>query len=133
MHIINNRPGGDTARLAAAVLALAVSVPIPASADAENTASSNLATESTRDRERGIRLTEVKWEAGDGELVVKGRYAGRRATVTVSNADTGEVIASFQANREGSFERKLEGVSPVPCRVRAESSRGSAERDAYSG
>ena len=75
-----------------------------------------------------LRLDEVKWESGDRRLVVKGTRAGRRAEVTVTYAGSDTEIASFDTNWEGSFEEKIGGVSPVPCRVRASSSTGSAER-----
>ncbi len=76
-----------------------------------------------------LRLTEVKWESGDRELVVKGKEAGRRARVTISNAVSGAYIDDFRANKEGKFEKKLDGVSPVPCRIKAEANGATAEKD----
>jgi hypothetical protein len=80
--------------------------------------------------EDGIQLTDAKWESGDKILVVKGRNAGRRATVTLENASTGAVLKTFQASREGKFEQKIYNLDPAPCRVRAGTEhRGSDERN----
>ncbi len=75
----------------------------------------------------GVDLREAKWESGDQNLVVKGRNAGRYAQVTVSNADTGSILAFFKANKEGKFEVKIRDLDLPPCRVVAEANGESSD------
>lgn len=85
--------------------------------------------EDREDGASGFRLQEVKWKARDQRLKVEGENAGRRATITLRDAASGDVIAEFRANRKGSFEKRISGLSVVPCRVRAEIEGADDESD----
>jgi hypothetical protein len=113
MHNITTSIIGRRFTRRLSVLSIAMVMSIPALADDDD----------------DFRLREAKWESGDSLLVLHGRDAPRSATITVTNARSGSLIATFSANRKGDFERKLAGISPVPCRVRATAGSQSSERD----
>lgn len=73
-----------------------------------------------------ITISEAKWNAGDRKLVAKGANAGRRATVIILDANSGERLTSTRASSGGEWEIER-GLAEGPCRIRAEASGAGAE------
>lgn len=70
-----------------------------------------------------IDISEASWDAGDRELEVEGTWPTNGALVTVSNADTGDVLGSTRVeydDGELGWEFERERLSVVPCRVLVE-------------
>jgi hypothetical protein len=70
-----------------------------------------------------VEIKEAKWESGDDKLEVRGYGATQGQRVTITNADTGEMIGSSStlSSGEWKFSRELDemGFDQSPCRVRA--------------
>ena len=77
---------------------------------------------SSSDKSR-FRISEAVWEKGDAKLKIKGK-GDKRKQVTVSNADTGMVLATDDVNKDRKWKIKLKKPATVPCRIRAEQSDG---------
>jgi hypothetical protein len=73
-------------------------------------------------------ISKAKWNSGDRKLAAAGRDAGKRATVILRDAASGEQLASTRASEGGEWEIET-NLSMGPCRVRAEAGSSSAERD----
>jgi len=73
-----------------------------------------------------------KSEYGDGDhkIAFKVVKAGRRATVTVSSLESGEVLGTYRANKEGKLEETiyLSAYQLAPCHLKVETSGGTAAR-----
>ncbi len=56
--------------------------------------------------------------------------AGRRAFVTISGLETGQILGTFRANKKGKLEKKiyLSQGQVVPCNIQVETPGGSAIR-----
>ncbi|MGI9321649.1 MAG: MopE-related protein, partial [Thiogranum sp.] len=67
-----------------------------------------------------VNVTRAEWDEEDAELKVEGDQASAGAAVTLRNADTGELLATEVAERNGEWEFELDGLAAVPCRVRVE-------------
>lgn len=108
MHISTDRPW--SLRFMLLLLALAISSPTLAAVP---------------------RIKETKFESGDNLVVVKVASAGRKRLVTISDAESGQVLAEKYSNRKGKLEAKvrLESGEPVPCRIRVETAGGAAQKD----
>ena len=77
--------------------------------------------------ENHLTITRAEWHASDLKLFVEGAgRAGRE--VVVSNAASGEVLATTKVEDNGTWKLTVEKPSPVPCRVRAMSDGETAER-----
>jgi hypothetical protein len=75
-----------------------------------------------------FKIEEARWDREDNLLQVKGKGDARR-TVTLSNADTGEILATRYL-RDNDWRIRVYNPENIPCRVRAEQSNGeSDERD----
>ncbi len=71
-----------------------------------------------------------KYEDGDHKIVVKVVEAGRRAPVTVYGQETGQVLGTFRANKEGKLEEEIDlrAGQVVPCNIEVQTPGGEASR-----
>lgn len=67
-----------------------------------------------------LSLKKVAWNAGDRELIVKGRGAGEKRAVEIRDAETGTFLGRIRSEDEGAFEFKTRGLPAPPCRLRVE-------------
>ena len=67
-----------------------------------------------------VNISRAEWGEGDGELKVEGGQAPAGALVTLTDADTGELLATEVVERRGDWEVELTEPAVVPCRVRIE-------------
>ncbi len=65
-----------------------------------------------------LNVTRAEWD--DGELEVRGNGAPSRATVTIRNASTGEVLRTTRASSRGEFRTEIRRLREVPCTIRVE-------------
>jgi len=73
----------------------------------------------------GFRIEEATWNDEYNRLKVKGK-GDERKTITLSNADTGEVLATKYL-RDNEWRIRLYDLDNVPCRVRVEQSNGESD------
>ena len=75
-------------------------------------------------------ILKSTYEGGDNKIQLKVVKAGRRAKVTVSGVETGQVLGTFRADKAGSLEEEISLSSGqiVPCNLQVETSDGSATR-----
>jgi hypothetical protein len=80
----------------------------------------------------GVEITRASWSPSERELEVEGPWHSAGASVTLTNAETGMVLATttvrYDDGRLG-YELELEGLTGVPCRVRVEIAGRYGERD----
>lgn len=73
-----------------------------------------------------------KSEYGDGDHKIEFKVvnAGRRAFVTVSSLESGEVLGTYRANKEGKLEKTiyLSANQLIPCNLKVDTSGGTAVR-----
>jgi len=74
-------------------------------------------------------LSKAIWNASQSSIQVAGRNWGKGQPVTVSNAATGEVLGTVQANNMGAWTLTVSNPAIVPCRVWAESAQGFAQKN----
>jgi cytochrome c len=75
-------------------------------------------------------IKKSAYESGDNKIQLKVLKAGRKALVTVSGVETGQILGTFRANGKGALEKEISLSSGqiVPCNIRVETSGGSATR-----
>ncbi|MBT8069675.1 MAG: hypothetical protein KJO80_04520, partial [Gammaproteobacteria bacterium] len=75
-------------------------------------------------------IKKSQYESGDNKIQLAVVKAGRRALVTVSGVETGQVLGTFRANKKGKLETEISLGSGqiVPCNIQVETSGGSATR-----
>jgi cytochrome c len=75
-------------------------------------------------------IKESVYESGDNKIQLKVVKAGRRALVTVSGVETGQILGTYQANNKGKLEKEISLSSGqiVPCNIQVETSSGSTTR-----
>ena len=75
-------------------------------------------------------IRKSAYEGGDNKIQLKVVKAGRRALVTVSGVETGQVLGTFRASNAGKLEEEISLSSGqiVPCNIQVETSGGSAIR-----
>jgi hypothetical protein len=74
-------------------------------------------------------INKAVWNSKKSSLTIQGKYWGNGQLVMVSNADTGSVLSTVEANKKGSWKLFFVNPSSVPCRVRAESAQTIVEKD----
>ncbi|MEA1889116.1 MAG: hypothetical protein U9N50_04970, partial [Pseudomonadota bacterium] len=75
-----------------------------------------------------LSILEAKYNAGDHELKVKGKRAGKGGTVKIYNAATGTLLDTVTADKEGKW-KSISSPSPVPCKVKAVSHGSDDKKD----
>ena len=75
-------------------------------------------------------IKKSAYEDGDNKIQLKVIKAGRRALVTVSGVETGQILGTFRANKKGKLEEEisLSSGQVVPCNIEVETPGGSATR-----
>ena len=75
-------------------------------------------------------IKKSAYENGDNKIQLKVLKAGRRALVTVSGVETGQLLGTFRANKKGQLEEEisLSSGQVVPCNIKVETPGGSATR-----
>jgi cytochrome c len=75
-------------------------------------------------------IKKSAFEDGDNKIQLKVLNAGRRALVTVSGVETGQLLGTFNANKRGRLETEISLSSGqiVPCNIEVETPGGSATR-----
>ena len=75
-------------------------------------------------------IKKSAYEDGDNRIQLKVFKAGRRALVTVSGVETGQVLSTFHADKRGRLEEEisLSSGQTVPCNIEVETPGGSATR-----
>jgi hypothetical protein len=65
-------------------------------------------------------ITLANWNGKTKKLVVKGLKAPRKASVNVSDADSGALLGTVKVTKSGSWKFVQQGVAVAPCRVTVE-------------
>jgi len=85
-------------------------------------------------------IKAANWRADDAKLVVKGKRAFAGSTVTVSDAESGDILGIAVAEDDGIWRLAVKKPSVVPCSVQAETDEntdlravGNAPADCGSG
>jgi len=70
-----------------------------------------------------LTIKEVEYNRGDEELKIEGR-ANVDATITISDADTGEVLADGIKSRKGKWKAEIENLDQAPATIRVSNDSG---------
>jgi cytochrome c peroxidase len=65
-------------------------------------------------------IKNASWRADDDKLVVKGKLAPQGTTITVSDADSGNVLGTAVVNNRDIWRLVIKNPALVPCSVQAE-------------
>lgn len=78
------------------------------------------------DEDSNLRVTRMEWRSEDSQLVIAGRGADRRQTITVKDAESGAVIGLATAQLDGRWYFRKNNLGNAPCLALVESSNGQA-------
>ena len=73
-------------------------------------------------------IKRAEWRIDDNKLVVKGKQAEQGMIVTVSDADSGSVLGTAEANQDGVWRLKKKLTANVPCNVIAQTAAFTDQR-----
>ena len=82
-------------------------------------------------KEKVIEIKKAVWK--NNRLKIKGKSGKVSTAVTISNADSGQVVALTTTDSKGRWEVKIKDLAQPPCRVRARIADGYAEKDVKGG
>lgn len=75
-------------------------------------------------------IKKSQYEAEDHKIEIKVVKAGRNSRVRIFAAESGQLLATYRANRKGRLKKEisLRPKQKVPCRIRVKTRRGKAVR-----